>query len=215
MKNLKYALAILAAVCFMVAVSLFRLAVDRETDKNLVTEVPVGEGMRQEQVRVNTEKLCYFELSRSIQLTAAQPDVLGDVADSEAAPENPLGQVIPVRYTVFDGDGQEILSDTHQYSVSEFSFESPVTAKLSVLESTRLGRFVKIEPPGRIWVETGIVESGALAGFQFQSTDGGVSVWDNAFPSGGRMKIGGIVLIVIGLGAMVGLVTQLLKSVLP
>ncbi len=214
MGNIKYHLAIAAAVCFVGAGLLFRLALDREADRSLVTEVPVGEVTPQGRITVNTEKLCYFELSSSIQLTALESGVLGDVAASDAALESPLGQLIPVQYTVLDGDAQEILSETHEYSVWEFSFKSPVAAKLSALQPSRLGRFVKIEPPGDIWVEISIIESDALTGFQLQPTNGGVSVWDNARPWQG-LKIGALVLIATGLLAMVWLVTELLKTFLP
>lgn len=212
MENLKHRLAIVTVFCFVFAGFLFRMAVNREADKNLVTRVPVGEGIPQARITVNTDKSCYFELTLSILLSAAPSDALGDVAAPDAAFENPLGHVVSVKYTVLDADGREILAETHEYSVSEFRLESPITATLSALQPSRLGRFVKIKPPGHISIQTSMVESDALAGFQFQSTYGGVSVWENTLPRAGALKLSAVILISIGLLALAWIGTEFLKD---
>lgn len=214
-ENLKSHLLMAAVVCFVGAGIFFRSAVERETNKNLVTEVPLGEGAPLAQISVNTEKLCYFELSLTIYLTAAPSGVVGDSTASDSALANPQGRIVPVKYTVLDRYGREIFSDTADYLVSEFNLESPVSATLRARETPRLGRFVKIEPPGDISVQTSIIEGDALSGFHLQSTYGGVSVWDNALPRAGGLKISAMVLISIGLLAMVWFVTELLKDFFP
>ena len=215
MENLKSYLLMVAVVCFVGAGIFFRSAAEREANKNLVAEIPVGEGTPRAWISVNTEKLCYFELSLSILLTAAPSDVVGDSAASDAALANPQGRIVPVKYTVLDGNDQEILSDTLDYSVSDFSLESPVSATLRALEPSRLGRFVKIEPPGDISVQTSIIEGDALTGFHLHSTYGGVKVWDTALRWAGGLKISAVVLISIGVLAMVWFVTELLKDFFP
>lgn len=215
MQNLKFSLAIVAVVCFVLAAQLIRMTIAGEAGKNFVTKVPMGEDSPQAQIMVNTDKLCYFELSRSIHLTTEEPNVLGDVATSDTAPRNPLGRVIPIKYTVFYPDGQEIISVEQKYSVSEFNLKSPVSVKLLALQRTELGQFVRIKHPGEIWVQTSIIESDVLTGLQLQSTYGGVSVWDNALRWQGEYKIGALILISAGLMAIVWILTELLKNFLP
>lgn len=215
MENLKPRLLMVAVVCFVGAGTFFRLAVQREADKHLVTEIPVGEDAPRAQIRVNTEKSCYFEFSLTIYLSAAPSDEVGDSTASDAALANPEGRIVPVRYTVLDRNDQEILSGTADYSVSEFNLGPPVSVTLRAREPSGLGRFVRIKPPGEISVQTSITEGDALSGFQLHSTYGGVSVWDTTLPWAGGLKISAMVLIAIGLLAIGWFLTELLKQFFP